>query len=286
MKEFFDRLFSGSFSTEYFVGPFREFGWQDAVDILLLASLFLAVFCFVRERRASRILWGFGLLIGIYAISELFNFYGSRYLFGSFFGYGLVALVVIFQPEIRSVVERLGSVSFRGLKTIGTEVRSRSALTPNALDELVLAVKHMSFSKTGAIIAIERSINIGEYAQSGTVLNSDISARLLQTIFYNMTPLHDGAVIIREGHIFAAGCNLPLTQNTEPIKDLGTRHRAAVGASEDSDAIIIVVSEQTGIISLAVKGELYRNFTSVSLRRKLGELLGMQRNAQHENEEL
>ena len=286
MKEFFDRLFSSSFSPDYFVGPFRGFTLRDALDIFLLAALFFSLFRFVRDKRASRILWGVGLLIGGYAVAELFNFYALRYLFASFFGYGFVALVVIFQPEIRSIVERLGSTSFRGLKTIRTEARSRSALASSSLDEIVLAVKHMSFSKTGAIIAIERSIKIGEYAQSGTILNSDISARLLQTIFYNMTPLHDGAVIIREGRVFAAGCNLPLTQNTEPIKDLGTRHRAAVGASEDSDAIIIVVSEQTGIISLAVGGELYRNFTSVSLRRKLGELLGMQRNAQQGNEEL
>ena len=287
MKQFFDRLFSGSFSWEYIMGPFRGFTWRDAADILLLAALFFAIFRFVRERRAGRILWGIGILIGLYAVSEMFDFYGLRYLFGSFFGYGLVALVVIFQPEIRSVVERLGSTSFRGLKNIGThQAANRSAISATALDEIVLAVKHMSFSKTGAIIAIERSIRIGEYAQSGTLLNSDVSARLLQTIFYNLTPLHDGAVIIREGRVYAAGCNLPLTQNTEPVKDLGTRHRAAVGASEDSDAIIIVVSEQTGIISLAVKGELYRNFTSASLRRKLGELLGMQRNAQQGNEEL
>ena len=285
MKQFFDRLFSGSFSWEYIMGPFRGFTWRDAVDILLLAALFFAIFRFVRERRAGRILWGVGILVALYAVSELFDFYGMRYLFGSFFGYGLVALVVIFQPEIRSVVERLGSTSFRGLKNIGVhQAANRSAISATALDEIVLAVKHMSFSKTGAIIAIERSIRIGEYAQSGTLLNSDVSARLLQTIFYNLTPLHDGAVIIREGRVYAAGCNLPLTQNTEPVKDLGTRHRAAVGASEDSDAIIIVVSEQTGIISLAVKGELYRNFTSASLRRKLGELLGMQRNAQHSEE--
>ena len=286
MKEFFDRLFSDSFAFEYFMGPFRDFTWRDGLDIALLAALFFALFRFVRDRRASRILWGVGLLVGIYAVAELFNFYGLRYLFGSFFGYGLVALVVIFQPEIRSVVERLGSTSFRNIKGIRTEARSRSALSATGLDEIVLAVKHMSFSKTGAIIAIERNIKIGDYAQSGTKLNAEISARLLQTLFFNMTPLHDGAVIIREGRVFAAGCNLPLTQNTEPIMDLGTRHRAAVGASEDSDAIIIVVSEQTGIISLAVGGELYRNFTSVSLRRKLGELLGMQRNAQQGNEGL
>lgn len=287
MKEFFDRLFSGSFSLEYFIGPFREFSLCDALDIALLSVLFFAMFLFVRDRRAGRILWGVGLLVGVYAVAELFNFYGLRYLFGSFFGYGLVALVVIFQPEIRALVERLGSSSFRNIKSIRPEARSRSALSPTALDEIVLAVKHMAFSKTGAIIAIERTIKINEYAQRGAAhLNADISARLLQTIFYKTTPLHDGAVIIREGRIFAAGCcNLPLTQNTEPIMDLGTRHRAAVGASEDTDAVIIVVSEQTGYISLAVGGELYRNFNSVTLRRKLGELLGMQRNAQQGNEE-
>ena len=285
MKELFERLFSGSYALEYITAPFRNFGWRDAVDILLLASLFFAVFCYIRDRRAGRLLWGIGLLGAVYGISVLFDFYGLRFVFSSFFSYGLIALVIIFQPEIRSAMERVGTFSFRKLKNIGTEVvRSRSALSSAALDELVLAVKHMSFAKTGAIIAIERSIKIGEYAQSGTILDADISARLIQTIFFNMTPLHDGAVIIRDGRIFAAGCNLPLTQNIEPIKDLGTRHRAAVGASEDSDAIIIVVSEQTGIISLAVHGELYRNFTSVSLRRKLGELLGMQKTA-HENDE-
>lgn len=284
MKNLFDRLFSGGFSGEYFLTPLQAFGWRDVLDVLLLAVLFFAVFRYVSDRRAGRLLWGVGLLVGVYAVSEILDIYALRYLFGNFFGYGLIVLVIIFQPELRAMVERVGSISFRGLKTIGTEVRSRSALSAAALDELVLAVKHMSFSKTGAIIVLERSIKVSEYAESGTVLHSEISARLLQTIFFNMTPLHDGAVIIRDGRIFAAGCNLPLTQNTEPIKDLGTRHRAAVGASEDTDAIVIVVSEQTGIISLAVKGELLRNFTSVSLRRTLGELLGMQRTQQRDEE--
>ena len=284
MKHLFDRLFSGCFSGGTFLAPLGSFSVWDVFDILLLALLFFAVYRYVSDRRASRLLWGVGLLVGVYAVSELFNMYAMRYIFASFFGYGLVALVVIFQPELRAMVERVGSFSFRRLKTIGAESSRRSAMSAAALDELVLAVKHMSFSKTGAIIAIERSIKIGEYAQSGTVVNAEISARLLQTIFFHMTPLHDGAVIIRDGRVFAAGCNLPLTQNTDPIKDLGTRHRAAVGASEDSDAIVIVVSEQTGIISLALKGELLRNFTSVSLRRTLGELLGLQRNQQRDEE--
>ncbi len=282
MKNFFDRFFCGSYARSFFAGPLSSFDWRDVLDILVLAALFFAVYRYVRDRRAGRLLFGAALIVVVYAASELLDMYTMRYLLGNFFGYSLVVVAVIFQPELRALLEKAGSLSFGRLKTIGTESRNRSVLTPAALDEIVLAVKHMSFSKTGALIAIERSINIGEYAQSGTVLKSDISARLLQTIFFNMTPLHDGAVIIRDGHVFAAGCNLPLTQNTEPIKDLGTRHRAAVGASEDSDAIVIVVSEQTGIISLAYKGELIRNLTSVSLRRKLTVLLGMQRTQQRE----
>lgn len=287
MNQLFERVFGDS-PKAFFSGPLAGFGWRDVLDVLLLTLLFFAVYRYVRDRRAGRLLVGVGVLIAFYILSDVLNMYATRYLFANFFGYSLIVVAIIFQPELRALLERAGSVTFRRLKNIGigTEARSRSALTPAALNEIVLAAKHMSFSKTGALIAIERSIKIGEYAQSGTVLNSDVSARLLQTIFHNMTPLHDGAVIIRDGRVFAAGCNLPLTQNTEPIKDLGTRHRAAVGASEDSDAVVIVVSEQTGIISLACNGELIRNLTSVSLRRHLAELLGMQKNQnQNQNRE-
>lgn len=284
MNQILERIFGSSSPKSFFSEPLANFGWRDVLDILLLALLFFAVYRYVRDRRAGRLLVGVGLLALIYIASDVLDMYAVRYLFGNFFGYSLIVVAIIFQPELRALLERVGSVSFRPLKKIGTESRNR--ITPAALDEIVLAVKHMSFSKTGALIAVERSIKIGEYAQSGTVLNSDISARLLQTIFFHMTPLHDGAVIVRDGRVFAAGCNLPLTQNTEPIKDLGTRHRAAVGASEDSDAIVIVVSEQTGIISLACNGELIRNLTSVSLRRHLAELLGMHRTQpQNQNRE-
>ena len=282
MKNFFDRFFCGSCTRSFITGPLSSFDWRDVLDILVLAALFFGVYRYVRNRRAGKLLVGAALVMAVYAVSEILDMYTLRYLLGNFFGYSLIVVAIIFQPELRALLEKAGSLSFGRLKNIGTESRNRSSLTPAALDELVLAVKHMSFSKTGALIAIERSINIAEYAQSGTVLKSDVSARLLQTIFFNMTPLHDGAVIIRDGRVYAAGCNLPLTQNTEPIKDLGTRHRAAVGASEDSDAIVIVVSEQTGVISLAYKGELFRNLTSVSLRRKLIAMLGMQRTQQRE----
>ena len=285
MKSLFDKLFSGSFSWEYFWAPFRAFDWRDALDIVLIALLFFALFRYARGRRASRLALGVGILVIVYAAGQLLDLYALRYIFGGFFGYGLLMLAVIFQPELRAVVERLGSLSFKGLKNIGSDVRGRSAISAADLDEIVLAVKNMSFSKTGAIIAIERNDYIAEYAESGTRIHAAISARLLQTIFFEMTPLHDGAVIIRDGRIFAAGCNLPLTTNTDPIKDLGMRHRAAVGASETSDAVIIVVSEQTGIISVACRGELLRNFTSVTLHRKLVELLGMQKTTHMRDEE-
>lgn len=278
MGQVFERLFDGGLTQSFFSAPLRAFGWRDVLDILLLAALFFAVYRYVRDRRAGRLLIGVGALALIYIASDVLDMYAVRYLFGNFFGYSLIVVAIVFQPELRALLERVGAFSFKRLKNIAPDARGRLTLSQQDLDEIVRAAKHMSYSKTGALIAIERSIKIGEYAESGTVVDASVSARLLESIFFKDTPLHDGAVILRDGKVFAAGCNLPLTQNTDPIKDLGTRHRAAVGASEDSDAIIIVVSEQTGIISLACNGELIRNLTSVSLRRHLAELLGMQKN--------
>ncbi len=278
MGQVFQGLFDGGLTQSFFSAPLRTFGWRDVLDILLLAVLFFAVYRYVRDRRAGRLLIGVGALAIIYIASDVLDMHAVRYLFGNFFGYSLIVVAIVFQPELRALLERVGSFSFKRLKNMAPDARNRTTLSLHDLDEIVRATKHMSYSKTGALIAIERSIKIGEYAESGTVLNSEVSARLLEALFFNKAPLHDGAVIVRDGKIFAAGCNLPLTQNTEPIKELGTRHRAAVGASEDTDAIIIVVSEETGIISLACNGELIRNLTSVSLRRHLAELLGMQKN--------
>ncbi len=285
MGQVFERLFDGGLTQTFFSEPLRAFGLRDVLDILLLAVLFFAVYRYVRDRRAGRLLIGVGALAIIYIASDVLDMYAVRYLFGNFFGYSLIVVAIVFQPELRALLERVGSFSFKRLKNIAPDARKNMMLTPQDLDEIVRAAKHMSYSKTGALIAIERSIKIGEYAESGTVVDAAVSARLLESIFFKDTPLHDGAVIMRDGKVFAAGCNLPLTQNTDPIKDLGTRHRAAVGASEDSDAIIIVVSEQTGIISLACNGELIRNLTSVSLRRHLAELLGMQKNQNQNGEE-
>jgi diadenylate cyclase len=274
MKDFFDKLFSGGYAVSCFTSAFRDFGWQDALDILALSLLFFALYMFVRDRRAGRLITGIAILIGIYAVSELLDLYALRYAFGTLFGYGLIALAIIFQPEIRSAVERVGSFSVRSLKNIGVE--HRVTLSPAGMDAIVEAVKDMSFSKTGALIVIERGTRIGEYIRTGTPLNAELTPELLRAVFFDKAPLHDGAVIVRGGRVYAAGCYLPLSEKTDIFKGLGTRHRAAIGLSEQSDSVIVVVSEETGTISVAYKGELFREFTSVSLRRKLIELLGKQ----------
>ena len=268
MKEMIEKLFSGGF----FKDPFSTFGWRDIVDILCLAALFFALYLFVRDRRAGKLLTGVVIVVAIFAVSELLEMYAIRYILDSFFAYGLIVLAIIFQPELRAAMERIGSVPFNGLKTISSEARDLSASTAS-VGAVVEAAKNMSFSKTGALIVIERSTKIGEYISTGTIVNADLSPELLCAIFVNKAPLHDGAVIIRNGRLFAAGCYLPLSDRNDIFKGLGTRHRAAIGLSEQSDAVVVVVSEETGTISIAYKGELYREFTSVSLRRKLIELL-------------
>ena len=276
MKEMLDNLLSGSF----FADTFSTFGWRDILDILCLAALFFALYLFVRDRRAGKLLTGVATVAVLFAVSELLEMYAMRYILDSFFGYGLVVLAIIFQPELRAAMERIGSVPFNGLKNIGVETRELSA-SGAWIGAVADAAKNLSFSKTGALIVIERSTKLGEYINTGTTVNADLSPELLCAIFANKAPLHDGAVIIRSGRLYAAGCYLPLSDKNDIFKGLGTRHRAAIGLSEQSDAIVVVVSEETGTISIAFRGELFREFTSVSLRRKLLELLRHQQESEN-----
>lgn len=279
MKEFFGKLFEPGFASAYFGEPFQAFSWRDALDIVCLAALFFALYLFVRDRRAGKLLFGVALVAIIYTLGVVFDLYGIRRITGALFGFGCLALVVIFQPELRAALERLGSFFSGGFKAIGVESRD-AKLTPAAFDAIVDAVKQMSLSQTGALIVLERSTKLGEYIHTGTILNAEITSELLRAVFFDKAPLHDGAVIIRDGRLFAAGCYLPLTDKNDISKELGTRHRAAIGLSEESDAVVIVVSEETGTVSIAYKGELYREFNSITLRRKLTELLGKQQNGE------
>lgn len=272
MKEFFCKLFSYGFFDTYILRPFASFDWRDALDIVCLAALFFALYLFVRDRRAGKLLIGVVTFTLIFVATTLLDMYAFRYVLSEFFGYGILVLAIIFQPELRAMMERIGSVPTKGLKTITSEAKDLTT-SPAAVDAIVEAAKNMSFSKTGALIVIERSTKLGEYISTGTPINAELTPELLCAIFVDKAPLHDGAVVVRNGRLFAAGCYLPLSDKNDIFKGLGTRHRAAIGLSEQSDAVVVVVSEETGTISIAANGDLYREFTSVSLRRKLFELL-------------
>lgn len=283
MKEFFDRVFNGGLSQSFFSVPFSTFTWRDALDILVLTAIFFVVYRYVRDRRSGRLLLGAAIVVGVYAISVMLGMYTLRYLFGSFFGYSLLVIVIIFHPELRALLERAGTVSFGRLKKLAPESRHRSMLPPDDVETLVQATKTLAYGKTGAIIAIERKLNVTPFFNNigkETILGGAlISERLLLNIFYGNNPMHDGAVIVRDGRIYAAGCVLErLASDSAAVKGVGTRHRAALGLAQDSDAVVIVVSEQTGHISLACDGKMSRNLSSVELRRRLIELLSVQKN--------
>ncbi len=242
--------------------------FSDLVDILLLSVLFFFAVKFFKNRKVGALVAGFCICIIIFVVASLFDFTGVRYILSWIFEIGVLALIVIFQPEIRELLEKVGTGSLRGIRSLG-EKDSKKKMHYKMVDSIIRAVQILSVEKTGALIVIERTTKLDEVADSGTRLDAQISDPLLRNIFYNRAPLHDGAVIISEGRILAASCILPLPKRTVLSGDLGTRHRAGVGISEISDAITIIVSEETGIISVAKEGELIRNFTSVTLRKFL-----------------
>lgn len=255
----------------YFVNQVKTIDLSDVLDILIVAILFYYVYVFIRDRRAAKLAIGVAILVVLQIISELLDLITMKFILQNIFQIGVIAIVVIFQPELRSMLERVGGDSLRGFKSIGEQRDVQNAV--RFKDELCEAVKEMSLSRTGALIVIENSTKLGDVIASGTVVNADVSALLLRNIFFNKSPLHDGAVVISDFRINAAGCMLPLATKENIAKELGTRHRAAIGMSEQSDALIIVVSEETGIISVAHKGVLTREYDAVRLKHLLDEHL-------------
>lgn len=260
----------------YFFNQISTFGIADFFDILIVAVLFYYIYVFIRDRRAGKLAIGVAALIVLQLLSDLFDLVAMKFILQNIFQIGVIAIVVIFQPELRSMLERVGGDSLRGLKSIG-EQKNEQAVS-HFKDEICEAVKEMAMSRTGALIVIENSTKLGDVIASGTVINADVSSLLLRNIFFNKSPLHDGAVVIRDMRIHAAGCMLPLATKNNITKELGTRHRAAIGMSEQSDALIIVVSEETGVISLAYKGVLTREYDIVKLKVRLDELLFAEQN--------
>jgi diadenylate cyclase len=250
----------------------KEISVVDILDIAVLALLLYLVFQFLRDRRAGKLMMGLGIFAAVLIISSLLNMYAVKYILQNFYQIGFIAVVIVFQPELRAALEKIGNspiTSFKGLVTDTSEIES----VTSDIDAICEAVGDMSRTKTGALIVIERKTKLGEYMKTGVSINAEISPFLLRNIFFNKAPLHDGAVIIRNHHICAASCFLPLSTADDIVKELGTRHRAAIGLSETSDAIVIVVSEETGTISVAIDGTLKRNYNYNSLKQELLKLL-------------
>lgn len=243
----------------YVWNQIKGIGIVDILDIAIVALLLFWVIKFVRGRRAGKLLVGVGILFGLSLLSSLLEMRALNFILTSFFSVGLIAIVIVFQPELRSALEKVGGVgdNFKGMMD-NDEIRL-------AIREVCAAAEDFSKTKTGALIVFERNTRLGDVIRTGTIVDAVTTSLMLGNIFFNKAPLHDGAVIIRQGRIHAAGCYLPLSPNNNIVKELGTRHRAAIGMSENSDALALVVSEETGGISIAIDGEIKRNLSRKAL---------------------
>lgn len=246
----------------------KNIGLNDLLDIALLSVILYYVYKFIRDKRAGKLLIGLGVVVSILVFSYIFRLNSIKFIFQNFFQVGLIALIILFQPELRAALEKVGNTPLSGIKRLGGDSVEQANIM-EAIDAVCDAVLDMSRSKTGALIVFERSTKLGDFTKSGVLLNAHISRRLLGNLFFNKAPLHDGAVIIRDYRVYAASCMLPLTNSEEVIAALGTRHRAAIGISEVSDAVVVVVSEETGIISVAMNGTLKRNYRRLTLKQTL-----------------
>ncbi len=259
---------------EAIVRFFANYHWvSDTLDIILVALLIFFIIRLVRDSRAEQLLKGIFVLAVMYLFASLLKLTTVIYLLKAIFDNGLLVLVVIFQPELRRALEQAGhsrlglSQMLGGLNNVDS-TRQRE-LWNKAIEATADAVEILKKQKMGALIVMERSTRLGEIVRSGTILEAEPSAELISNVFFNKAPLHDGAMIIRDGKVYAAGCILPLTDNLQISSELGTRHRAGVGMSENSDSVVVILSEETGTVSLAQQGELSRNFTRDSLIKAL-----------------
>ena len=258
---------------EQVISNFRVFGLRDVIDIAVVALAMYQIFVFARKSRAGQLVRGLLLLFIFYALANLMELRTVRWVLTSVMQIGFIAAIVLFQPELRRTLERIGQST--NLAKMMFSTRKQDPTLRGAWQSAVVAIcdaaEQLSDTRTGALMVLERVNNLDEIIRTGTPLSADVIPEMLGTIFYEGTPLHDGAVIIRDGRIVAAGCVLPLSNNLEMGKDMGTRHRAGLGMSENSDAIIVVVSEETGIISLAKNGVLIRRLDRQNLFNLLQE---------------
>lgn len=243
-------------------GRVTTIGVADVIDILIVAYLIYKAIWFVRRTNSYNLAKGLVLILVMLGLSGLLHLTMINFVLRRTVELGLIALLILFQPELRRVLERMGS-------SFSTNRKAESPVIETAIAQTVLACTDMAESKTGALLIFERNVKLGGIMSTGTIINADATAELIKNLFYDKAPLHDGAVIIRGGRIAAAGCVLPLTQSQNLSKELGMRHRAGIGLSEQSDAVVVIVSEETGAISVAMDGMLKRHLTAQMLDKLL-----------------
>lgn len=243
---------------------FANLSLWSILDILVVSFIFYKAYMLIKETRAEQLIKGLALIVILIPVSYLLKLDMLYFILNKTITIGVLSVIIIFQPEIRRVLEHLGRSAFDDAHYF----EDKESLNI-VINEIVTAVDNLAMTKTGALIVIEQSTGLNEVMGSGTIIDGNITSNLLENIFVVNTPLHDGATIIRNGRILASGCVLPLTNNTNINKKLGTRHRAAIGLSEISDAVIIIVSEETGIVSLAINGKLTRGYDKERLRNIL-----------------
>lgn len=243
---------------------------KDFIEIIILTAMLFFGFQLLRGRRAGTLAMGIAVLMLLLLLSSLFELNVLYKFFSSIIGSGILVIVIIFQPEIRDILEKIGKGSLKGIVSL-SERKKKKEQYISVIDDICTAVTQLSKDSTGALIVIERSIKLADLIQMGAVINADVNELLIRNLFFNRAPLHDGAVVVSGGKIVAAGCFLPLTERDDIDSSLGTRHRAAIGIAERSDAIVIVVSEETGAISVAYDFALLRNITPIKLKSFLHE---------------
>lgn len=264
LNSFFDSLYSIWNQIIYAIVNIRIF---DIIDIIVIAFIIFKAIEFLRDSSAGQLFKGIIILLAVFAIANLFDLVSIKWLLSKVFSYAIVALAIIFQPELRRLLEKVGTSN---IGTIGKQTYdAENEKIKASIDSICNAVSVMSDKRIGALIVFERKSVLGEIIDTGTILNAKVSYEIIGNIFFPKSPLHDGAMVIRKGDICAAGCILPLTSNNNLNSQLGTRHRAAIGMSEKSDAVVLVVSEETGSISIAINGKIKRDYNIVTLKEEL-----------------
>ncbi|MCQ2431423.1 MAG: diadenylate cyclase CdaA [Clostridia bacterium] len=251
----------------FIIEQVKGMGINDILDIALVSVILFYAYRFIKERRAGKLALGIVLLFLIMVVADFLQMHVTLFFLENIFQIGIIVIIVLFQPELRSALEKVGGEPFKSLKGIG-EAKDSSA-TLAVIKEVCDAMGDLAEEKTGALLIFERTTKLGDIVKTGTILNADVSSFLLKNIFFNKAPMHDGATIISGDRIYSAGCFLPLSLNEDIVKDLGTRHRAGIGMSENSDAVVVIVSEETGVISVAIEGKLRRGYDRETLAAEL-----------------